>query len=452
MPKGTRDFSPGEMLRRDYIFNVIRMVFRKYGFLPIETPAIENLSTLTGKYGEEGDQLIFKILNSGNYLADATPEDFTDSKKLLPKISGKALRYDLTVPFARFVVLNQHNLAFPFKRFQIQPVWRADRPQKGRYREFFQCDGDIIGSNSLFNEAELIKILDEVFTILGIQVNILINNRKILAGLSEFLGIPERFHELTNAIDKLDKVELSQIVNDLSDKGFPEEALKKLQFFLSRDFPANPVEKLDVIEEIIGSTPSGTNGIEELHGVLKYLNNYNINSKVLVDFSLARGLNYYTGIVIEVRANNVKMGSLSGGGRYDNLTGIFGLQGVSGVGISFGADRIYDVMDELSLFPAAFGIETQVLFANFGDLEVEYCITAAELMRAEGIRVEIYPDPSKIKKQMAYADQKKIPYVVLAGSEEIEAGIFTIKSMQNGTQLSMSIEDLTNKLKEEFYD
>jgi len=446
IPKGTRDFSPLEMARRNYIFDSIKTIFNLYGFEQIETPAMENLSTLTGKYGEEGDKLLFKILNSGDYLAKAREEDLQtrNSNKTTLQISEKGLRYDLTVPFARYVVQYQSEITFPFRRFQIQPVWRADRPQKGRYREFYQCDVDIIGSDSLLNEYELIQIVDRIFTKLGIRVTIKINNRKVLAGIAETIGEANRIIDITIAIDKLDKIGLEKVNEELAEKGVSAEAITKLQPILK--LSGDNTEKLDLIGEVIGSSPTGQKGVEELRTIFSYLSNGEITTNVELDLTLARGLNYYTGAIFEVKANDVQIGSITGGGRYDDLTGIFGLPDISGVGISFGADRIYDVMEQLNLFPKDQTISTKVLFVNFGILEESYCLPLVNQLRNAGIPSEIYPSAEKMKKQLNYANRKGVKYVVMAGESEIAEGVVTVKNMETGEQVRLDINSLTGYL------
>lgn len=455
IPKGTRDFSPMEMVRRNYIFNTIREVFQLYGFLPVETPAMENLSTLTGKYGDEGDQLIFKILNSGDYLSKVDPQQFQNgnSKALTPQISEKALRYDLTVPFARYVVMHQNEITFPFKRYQIQPVWRADRPQKGRYREFYQCDADIIGSNALLNEIELIQIFEDVFTKLNIGATIKINNRKILSGIAEVIGEKDKIADITVAIDKLDKIGIDKVNEELKEKGLSEKAIEQLQPIIG--LKGTTKEKLNLLKEVLQSSATGLKGVEEL----EYLFNYyelvsaaKVNAKesktsIEFDITLARGLNYYTGAIFEVKPKNTTFtGSICGGGRYDDLTGIFGLPNVSGVGISFGADRIYDVMEELNIFPNATGATTKVLFVNFGLKEEQFCLPLLSHLRAAGINSEIYPEAAKMKKQMSYADDKKIPFVVLIGEEEIQNGTLSLKNMVSGEQRKLPVAELVSTL------
>jgi len=446
IPKGTRDFSPVEMIRRNYIFEHIRSVFEKYGYIPIETPAMENLSTLLGKYGEEGDRLLFKIINSGDFLAGLTREDLLekDSSKLSGKISEKGLRYDLTVPFARYVVQHRNELTFPFKRYQIQPVWRADRPQKGRYREFFQCDVDVIGSDSLLNEVELVQIIDEVFSRLDIRVTIRLNNRKILAGIAKYLGFPEKFYDITVAMDKLDKVGPEGVRQELTNRGIPGAAADKLHNLLL--ISGSPQEKLRAMEASI-QDETGTRGLQEMEKVFSLLEGLSVTHTVELDLALARGLNYYTGTIFEVTARDVAIGSICGGGRYDDLTGIFGMEGTSGVGISFGADRIYDVLNALNGFPSELAATTQVLFINFGEEPEKFCLKLLESLRRENIHCELYPDNDKIKKQMKYADQKGIPFVVLIGEDEMKSGSLTVKDMKAGTQSRISPQELIERLK-----
>jgi len=446
IPKGTRDFSPVEMVKRNYIFDTIKNVFKRYGFQCIETPAMENLSTLMGKYGEEGDKLLFKILNSGDYLSAVNPVELADpnSLKLTPKISEKGLRYDLTVPFARYVVQYQNDITFPFRRYQIQPVWRADRPQKGRYREFYQCDVDIIGSNSLLNEVELVQIVDNIYRNLGIAVVLKINNRKILAGIAETIGEAERIVDITVAIDKMDKIGLEKVNEELLQKGVGEEAIRKLQPILK--LSGSNEEKLDQIEKVIGQSAVGMKGIAEMHTVFDYLATMTLETEIELDLTLARGLNYYTGAIFEVKSKDVQIGSITGGGRYDDLTGIFGLPGVSGVGISFGADRIYDVMTHLDLFPKDAIQTTQVMFVNFGAKEERYCLPLLAQLRAAGISSEIYPDADKMKKQMNYANRKGVKFVALAGESETEMGMINLKNMETGDQQLIKAGELINSL------
>jgi len=440
VPKGTRDFSSGEMLRRNYIFDVIKKTFLRYGYLPIETPAMENLSTLLGKYGEEGDRLLFKILNSGDFLKKTRAEDFKDISKLSMKIAEKGLRYDLTVPFARYVVQNQHNINFPFKRYQIQPVWRADKPQRGRYREFYQCDVDVIGSDSLLNEIELILIIDDVFHELGVQSIVKINNRKILTGIAEVIGEPEKITDITMAIDKMEKIGFDEVIRELSFRGLSMSAIEKLKPILSLEGKLKEI--FPKLMEILEDSETGRQGIEETMTVMRHLKDLQINAKFILDLTLARGLDYYTGAIIEVTSRNHEIGSICGGGRYDNLTGIFGLPDVSGVGISFGADRIYDVMLALNLFPEGLQSSTQLMFVNFGDEEAKYCLPLVQKLRQAGISTELYPDQAKMKKQMTYANKNNIPYVVLIGSSEMESGRLTVKFMHTGEQKEIGVEGL----------
>jgi len=442
IPKGTRDFSPIIMSRRNYIFDTIREVFHIFGFQQIETPAMENLSTLMGKYGEEGDKLLFKILNSGDFLNGVNPEEFSEKNinRLSTKLCEKGLRYDLTVPFARYVVMNRNEITFPFRRYQIQPVWRADRPQRGRYREFYQCDADVVGSDSLLNEIELIQIMDEVFHRLNIRIAIKINNRKILSGIAEVIGELDKIIDVTVAIDKLDKIGIEQVNNELAAKGVSEEAISLLQPIINLD--GTNFEKLSVLKNVLYSSEVGTKGVSELEYILRKVELINLRCQLAVDLTLARGLNYYTGAIFEVKAQDVQIGSITGGGRYDNLTGVFGLSGVSGVGISFGADRIYDVLNQLEAFPEKSILTSQLLFVNFGEKEEIHCITLAAELRKVGIRTEIYPDAAKIKKQMSYADEKKIPYVAIVGEEEIKKKKILLKNMHTGEQNIMSINDI----------
>ena len=446
IPKGTRDFSPVETAKRNYIFDTVKSVFRKFGYQPIETPAMENLSTLLGKYGEEGDKLLFRILNSGDFLKKVTDEDCKkrDINKIALAISEKGLRYDLTVPFARFVVQHRNDISFPFKRYQIQPVWRADRPQKGRYREFYQCDVDVVGSDSLLNEVELIRIIDDVFRKLNVNVVIKLNNRKILSGIAQLIGEEERLTDITVAIDKLDKIGIENVYAELREKGLSEEAINNIEPFIN--LKGNNSEKLSCLKDLLGVTPDGNKGIEELETVLKYLKNLDLKAEVEIDQSLARGLNYYTGAIIEVKAKDVSIGSICGGGRYDNLTGIFGLPGVSGVGVSFGADRIYDVMTELNLFPKEVATSSKVLLVNFGEKEAVHSLKVLNELQKNGISAELYPDNAKMKKQMKYADQKKIPFVILIGEKEMEEKKYTLKNMETGEQSRLSIEEILNFL------
>ena len=448
IPKGTRDFSPIEMARRNFIFDTIKDVFQIYGFQQIETPAMENLTTLMGKYGEEGDKLLFKILNSGDFLSMVEPSELNqfNSSRLTTKIAEKGLRYDLTVPFARYVVQNQNDIVFPFRRYQIQPVWRADRPQKGRYREFYQCDVDIIGSCSLLNEVELIQIIDNIYKNLGVRVTIKINNRKILAGIAETIGELDRIVDITVAIDKLDKIGILKVNEELNLKGVSAEAIRKLQPILS--LTGSNIEKLDQIEQVIKDSETGVKGIAEMRTIFNYLTLIDIESEIELDLTLARGLNYYTGAIFEVKSRHVEIGSITGGGRYDDLTGIFGMSGVSGVGISFGADRIYDVMLQLDLFPKNTTSAASILFINFGDKEEKYCLPIVADLRAKGIRTEIYPDQDKMKKQMNYANRKGIKFVALAGESEISQGMITLKNMDTGEQMLLKPDQLSSVLKE----
>ena len=442
IPKGTRDFSPEEMAKRNYIFNTIREVYHLYGFQQIETPAMENLSTLMGKYGEEGDKLLFKILNSGDCFSGITDEELTERNavKFAAKACEKGLRYDLTVPFARFVVQHRNEITFPFRRYQIQPVWRADRPQKGRYREFFQCDADVVGSDSLINEVELIQIIDEVFSRLNIRVSIKMNNRKILTGIAEIIGEAEKIVDITVAIDKLDKIGLDNVNAELREKGLSEKAINHLQPIIQLSGTNN--EKLEQLKAVLADSEIGLKGVEELAFILKRIDSTPIRSELELDLTLARGLNYYTGAIFEVKALDVQIGSITGGGRYDNLTGVFGLQGVSGVGISFGADRIFDVLNQLDLYPKDALQTTQLLFVNFGEKEEEYLLPIVSKARTAGIRVELYPESAKMKKQMSYADAKKIPYVAIVGENEINEGKINLKNMVTGEQNLFTIDEL----------
>jgi len=447
IPKGTRDYSPEIMVRRNYIFDTIKGVFKLYGYMPLETPAMENLSTLMGKYGEEGDKLLFKILNSGDFLSNIPESELAgkNSLKLTNKISEKGLRYDLTVPFARFVVQHQSEITFPFKRYQIQPVWRADRPQKGRYREFYQCDIDVVGSDSLLNEAELIQIVDEVYRRLKLRVRLLINNRKILAGIAETIGYPDKLTDITVAIDKMDKIGIDNVNAELREKGLTEEAILKLQPILNME--GNNEEKLQQLRTVLQDSPTGLKGIEELTRVFRYLHEMPLQTEIKLDLTLARGLSYYTGAIFEVKALDAEMGSITGGGRYDDLTGIFGLKNVSGVGISFGADRIFDVMTQLNLFPEDANTTTRILFVNFGEKEESFCLSLLRQLRSEGINAEIYPEAAKMKKQMTYADRKKIPFVALVGENEIKEGTVSLKNMATGEQTTIKTTELATHLK-----
>lgn len=447
IPKGTRDFSPAEMVKRNFIFDTVKSVFQLYGYQPIETPAMENLSTLLGKYGEEGDKLLFKILNSGDYLDKIPKEKFQNPihSEFTGIIAEKGLRYDLTVPFARFVVQNRNEIIFPFKRYQIQPVWRADKPQKGRYREFFQCDVDVIGSNSLMNEVELVLIANDVFKKLGIKNTVKINNRKVLFGIAEFLGETDKFNALTVAIDKLDKIGIQKVEDELILSGFNNDSIEKLKAIL--EFNGTNKEKIDFLETKLNQTQTGSAGVREISVIYDLLESLNLSSDVIFDLTLARGLNYYTGAIFEVVAKDVKIGSICGGGRYDDLTGIFGLPGISGVGVSFGADRIFDVMLELNLFPEQTTISTKVMFVSFGEKEQKYCLPLVDRLRSEDINTEIYPDLTKLKKQMSYADSRKIPFVVLVGENEMAENLLTVKEMATGKQDRMTFADLILKLK-----
>lgn len=442
IPKGTRDFSPVEMAKRNYIFNTIREVFYLYGFQQIETPSMENLSTLMGKYGEEGDKLLFKIQNSGDYFSGLTDEELLsrNAAKLASKFCEKGLRYDLTVPFARYVVMHRDEITFPFKRFQIQPVWRADRPQKGRYREFYQCDADVVGSNSLLNEVELVQMIDTVFQKFGIRVSIKINNRKILTGIAEIIGEADKIVDITVAIDKLDKIGLDNVNVELASKGIPQEAIDKLQPIIL--LSGSNEEKLATLKNVLAASETGLKGVEESEFILKTIAGLGIKSEVELDLTLARGLNYYTGAIFEVKALDVQIGSISGGGRYDNLTGVFGMDGMSGVGISFGADRIYDVLNQLDLYPKEAVNGTQLLFVNFGEAEAAYVLPILSQARAAGIRAEIYPDAAKMKKQMSYANAKMVPFVAIVGENEMKEGKVTLKNMASGEQSLVTPDEL----------
>ena len=445
IPKGTRDFSPVEMAKRNYIFNTIKEVYALYGFQQIETPAMENLSTLMGKYGEEGDKLLFKILNSGDFLHGMTAEEVatTSTGKLAAKFCEKGLRYDLTVPFARYVVQHREELALPFKRYQIQPVWRADRPQKGRYREFYQCDADVVGSDSLLNEVELMQIIDTVFTRFGVRVCIKMNNRKILTGIAEMIGQAEKIVDITVAMDKLDKIGLDAVNAELAADGIPAEAIAKLQPIIQ--LSGTNEEKLATMKEVLKDSETGLKGVDEMAYILAKLGG--LNNQVELDLTLARGLNYYTGAIFEVKALDVEIGSITGGGRYDNLTGIFGMPGLSGVGISFGADRIFDVLNQLDLYPKEAVGGTQVLFVNFGEAETDYCLPALAQVRQAGISAEMYPDAVKMKKQMSYANAKGIPFVVMAGETEMKEGVMALKNMVTGEQRMVKVNELVDALK-----
>ncbi len=446
IPKGTRDFTPVEMAKRNYIFDSIKSVFLKFGYQPIETPAMENLSTLMGKYGEEGDKLLFKILNSGDFLAKADSGLLLEknSVKTTTQISEKGLRYDLTVPFARFVVQHQNEITFPFKRYQIQPVWRADRPQKGRYREFFQCDVDVVGSDSLINEVELIQIVDEVYRKLNINVLVKLNNRKILTGIAEIIGEADKIVDITVAIDKLDKIGLEKVNEELKQKNLSDEAIAKLQPIIN--LSGTNAEKISVLKDVLASSETGIKGVDEIEAVLRYLTDLNVQTAVELDLTLARGLNYYTGAIFEVKALDVQIGSITGGGRYDDLTGIFGLKDVSGVGISFGADRIYDVLNQLDLYPKESIVTTELLFVNFGEAEALYALKALQDVRKAGIKAELYPDDTKMKKQMNYANKKDISYVALVGENEMKEGKVTLKNMTTGEQKLLTVEELIKEL------
>ena len=442
IPKGTRDFSPVEMAKRNYIFDTIREVFHLYGFQQIETPSMENLSTLMGKYGDEGDKLLFKIQNSGDYFHGLTDEELLsrNASKLASKFCEKGLRYDLTVPFARYVVMHRDEISFPFKRFQIQPVWRADRPQKGRYREFYQCDADVVGSNSLLNEVELVQMIDTVFQKFGIRVSIKINNRKILSGIAEIIGEADKIVDITVAIDKLDKIGLDNVNAELASKGIPQEAIDKLQPIIM--LSGSNAEKLETLKTVLAASETGLKGVEESEFILNTVESLGVNSEVELDLTLARGLNYYTGAIFEVKALDVAIGSISGGGRYDNLTGVFGMDGMSGVGISFGADRIYDVLNQLDLYPKEAVNGTQLLFVNFGEKEAAYVLPILFQARKAGIRAEIYPDSAKMKKQMSYANGKQIPFVAIVGENEMNEGKLTLKNMTTGEQTLVTAEEL----------
>ena len=447
IPKGTRDFSPMEMAKRNYIFDTIKQVYQLYGFQQIETPAMETLGTLMGKYGEEGDKLLFKVLNSGDYLSKVTPEELAErnSLRLAAKLCEKGLRYDLTVPFARYVVMHREELQLPFKRYQMQPVWRADRPQKGRYREFWQFDGDIVGSDSLLNEVELMQIVDTVFTRFGVRVQIKINNRKILTGIAEVIGAADKIVDITVAIDKLDKIGLDNVNQELREDGLSDEQIEKLQPIISLEGTND--EKLNTIAEVLATSKTGLKGVEETRFILDTLKTLGLKNEIQLDLTLARGLNYYTGAIFEVKALDVQIGSITGGGRYDNLTGIFGMPGISGVGISFGVDRIFDVLNALDCYPKDATNGTQLLFINFGDKETAYCLPAVAKAREAGIRTEIFPDSTKMKKQMAYANAKQIPFVALAGENEMAEGKLTLKNMESGEQSLVTIDEIIKTIK-----
>ena len=446
IPKGTRDFSPEEMAKRNYIFDTIKEVYKLYGYRQIETPAMENLSTLMGKYGEEGDKLLFKILNSGDYLSKISNEDLEENNpaKTATKISERGLRYDLTVPFARYVVMHRNEITFPFKRYQIQPVWRADRPQRGRYREFFQCDADVVGSDSLLNEVELVQIIDEVFKRLNIRVCVKLNNRKILTGIAEVIGEADKIVDITVAIDKLDKIGLEKVNEELTANGISEDAIEKIQPIIQ--LSGSLEDKFSTMRTVLESSKIGIEGIEEMEYIFNTLKIMNVKCEVELDLTLARGLNYYTGAIIEVKALDVEIGSITGGGRYDNLTGIFGMPGVSGVGISFGADRIYDVLNQLELFPNSFINSTDILFVNFGEKEAIHILPIVAKLRQNGIRSEVYPDVAKMKKQMTYADNNRIPYVAIVGDNEIIEGKIMLKNMHSGEQIALTTDELITTL------
>jgi histidyl-tRNA synthetase len=451
LPKGTRDFSPEEMVKRNFIFDTIKSVFRKFGYQEIQTPSMENLETLTGKYGDEGDKLIFKILNSGDFLSKVSPEELQvgDAKKLTSKVSEKALRYDLTVPFARYVVAHQNDISLPFKRFQIQPVWRADRPQKGRYREFYQCDADVVGSESLLNEAEFVLIYQEALSQLGLKdFSILINNRKILSGIAEIIGKPELIIDMTVAIDKLDKIGLEGVCKELLERGFTQADIEKLQPII--ELKGSNSEKIQALKKVLASSEIGQKGIEEVETIFTYIQQLQTPNATLpnvaLDITLARGLNYYTGAIFEVKSYEVTMGSIGGGGRYDDLTGMFGLKNLSGVGISFGADRIYDVLEELGAFPKNTTESTKVLISNFDEAAEKFALPILSQLRAAGIAAELYPQAAKLKKQLGYADAKHIPYVILIGSEEMASGLLSLKNMNSGEQSTLTMQALLAQL------
>ncbi len=447
IPKGTRDFNPEEMIRRNYIFDTIRGVFQRYGYQAIETPAMENLDTLLGKYGEEGDKLLFRVLNSGDFLNKVDDETYGlhNSNALAAKVSEKGLRYDLTVPFARYVVQHRNEITFPFKRYQMQAVWRADRPQRGRYREFYQCDVDVIGSDALLNEVELLQVIEAVFSALKINVSIKLNNRKILAGIAEMIGEAERMIDITVAIDKLDKIGIEKVKQELADKGIGSEAIQKLQPIL--EMQGSDAQKFEVLAQHLHGSETGMKGIAEMKSIFAYANHLGLNSLIELDLTLARGLNYYTGAIIEVKARDINIGSICGGGRYDDLTGIFGMPEVSGVGISFGADRIYDVLNESQGFPENSGVSTQVFFVNFGEEEEKYCLRIMQKLRVEGINCELYPEAAKVKKQMSYADKKQVPWLVLAGKDEIQRNMLSVKNMKSGEQTDMQTDELIKLVK-----
>ena len=446
IPKGTRDFSPEETARRNYIFDTIRKAFNLFGYKQIETPAMENLSTLMGKYGEEGDKLLFKILNSGDFMKGVSDNELSghDPARLASKLCEKGLRYDLTVPFARYVVQHRNDLQMPFKRFQIQPVWRADRPQKGRYREFYQCDADVVGSESLMNEVELLELVDTVFDNLDIRIELKLNNRKVLAGIAEIIGEPDKIVDITVAIDKIDKIGIENVNEELRTKGISEDAISALQPLLT--LSGSNEEKLSLIESILSGSETGKRGVEELREVIDSFDARGHKCELNLDVSLARGLNYYTGTIIEVKAKDVAIGSITGGGRYDNLTGVFGMPGLSGVGISFGADRIYDVLTQLDLFPQTITSSVKILFVNFGKQEAAMAARVVKELRQAGISAELYPDATKMKKQMAFANAEKIPYVGIIGDQELETGRITVKELETGTQESLSAEEIIRRL------
>jgi len=446
IPKGTRDFTPAEMVKRNYIFQTIKEVFHLHGYLPIETPSMENIQTLTGKYGEEGDKLLFRILDSGDFLKDTNDEDLKakNSRKITSSIASKGLRYDLTVPFARFVVMHRNELTFPFKRYQIQPVWRADRPQKGRYREFYQCDADVIGTRSLLCEAEMIQMIDDVFTRLNITTEILINNRKILSAIVRKTNMYEHFTAVTTALDKLDKIDIKQVTDEMIDAGITDSAANEIISLVTH--PGTNEEKLNLLRSMLGDHPEGNEGIQELSDVLSYCTMLKTKVPINIMLNLARGLNYYTGIIIEVKPKNIQIGSICGGGRYDNLTGIFGMKDLSGIGISFGAERIFDIMDQLSLFPEKLDTSTQVLFVNFGKNEEKQCLQLLTLLHAAGISAEIYPDQTKMAKQLTYANDKNIPFVALIGEDELKNNSVTLKNMITGEQNLLPIADMIQYL------
>ena len=446
IPKGTRDFSPVEMAKRNYIFDTIKEVYSLYGFQQIETPAMETLQTLMGKYGEEGDKLLFKVLNSGDFLSKVSDEELAERNALhlAARLCEKGLRYDLTVPFARYVVMHRDELQLPFKRYQFQPVWRADRPQKGRYREFYQFDGDVVGSDSLLNEVELMQIIDTVFTRFGVRVQIKINNRKILSGIAEVIGAADRIVDITVAIDKLDKIGLEKVNDELRSNGLSDSQVEKLQPIITLEGTND--EKLSVIAQVLKDSETGLKGVEETRFILNTLKTMGLNNEIQLDLTLARGLNYYTGAIFEVKALDVQIGSITGGGRYDNLTGIFGMPGLSGVGISFGVDRIFDVLNALDCYPKDAVVGTRLLFINFGEKETAYCLSILQQVRHQGIRAEIYPDASKMKKQMSYANAKHIPFVALAGDDEIAKGMVTLKNMETGEQTLVTPQELIERL------